>query len=383
MFEPAQVWRLDDAGPDALGLSCARAGLFLAGTALVEKCDNRYVIRPPHEIEALVDEAYAGKLARRRLTSGLNAVANALNDGNLCRARIAAVHLRLPPLAGPHARNMLELTDLLLKLERRDAAPTDRLVRFNPNHYGPGPRGGQFAPADGSDAGEVPSRSSAIQVAQDERDPAEENDSADSMAPVRQALWNSSIRALREIDPNNPALTYFTNPNSAPSQEALDQLNETLRDAIARHAADSTTAAYAARYPALAKPVLQQILQQYPAEYANARAAYLESLLTDRTRKHVTIAIGVVEDSNGARSVIYSSTEVGVGGLSRVRRQVAPFLQPDEIRIPSGDHAEINILQYARENDLRVIAVGAGRPYCPTCGPTLDAAGVLATGPRK
>ena len=34
------------------------------------------------------------------------------------------------------------------------APPKQTLLRFNPNHYGPGPQGGQFAPADAGDSGE-------------------------------------------------------------------------------------------------------------------------------------------------------------------------------------------------------------------------------------
>jgi hypothetical protein len=198
------------------------------------------------------------------------------------------------------------------------------LAKFNPNHFGPGPRGGQFAPADVVDAGVMGRRP--VQFAQDERDPAEENDAIDPMAPVRQALWNSSIRALREVDPNNPALTYFSNPNSAPSQAALDQLNETLRQAIARHAAESTTAGYAARNPVLAKPVLQQILQQYPAEYANARAAYLQAQIPEETSKHLTIAVGIAEDARGMRRVLVATSEQDSIDPPYFRREMRPFI---------------------------------------------------------
>ena len=339
-------------------LICDADGIRLSpDLVLAERRGAVIVAHHAHDIFRRLAPEFGADFDWARLNGAVGRAARFLTAGRIEAARKAVETVRLP----------------------------QPLAKFNPNHYGPGPRGGQFAPANGVSNSSTSGSSGAtpIQVAAGERDSAEENDAADPLAPVRQALWDSSIRALREVDPNNPALTYFTNPNSAPSQEALDQLNETLREAIARHAAESTTAAYAARYPALAKPVLQQILQQYPAEYANARAAYLESLLTARTKKHVTIAIGVVEDPNGVRSVVYSSTEIGAGGLSGIRRQLEPFVQPDEIRIRSGDHAEINILQYAKANNLRVIAVGAGRPYCLTCGPALDAAGVLATGPRK
>lgn len=95
------------------------------------------------------------------------------------------------------------------------------------------------------------------------------------------------------------------------------------------------------------------------------------------------MAVGVVEDAQAARSVVISSTEMGKEGISYVRPTVQALVQPNEIRVLAGDHAEINILNYAKANNLRVIAVGAGRPYCADCAEALDAAGVSATGPRK
>lgn len=337
-------------------LICDADGIRLSpGVVLAERRGAAIVPRHAHDIFRLLAPEFGVNLDWVRLNCAVGRAARFLTEGRLDNARKAVAAVRLP----------------------------QRLAKFNPNHYGPGPRGGQFAPAEGADAGAAPTRTKPIQVAQDERDRADESDAIDPMAPVRQALWNSSIRALRDVDPNNRALTYFTNPNSAPSQAALDQLNETLREAIARHATDSTVATVAARYPALAKPVLKQILQQYPAEYANARAAYLESQLTDRTQNHVTIAVGIAEDAQGARHILVSSSEQYSADPVSMRPQVASALRPDEIRVPAGDHAEINIIAYAKANNLRLIAVGAGRPYCETCGPALDAAGVLATGPRK
>lgn len=339
------------------GLICDADGIRLSpGVVLAERRGALVVPHHAHDIFRRLAPEFGADFDWARLNFAVGRAAYFLTAGRLDAARKAVETVRLP----------------------------QPLAKFNPNHYGPGPRGGQFAPADSSDAGVAASPSTKpLQVAQDERDSAEENDAADSMASARQALWNSSIHALREIDPNNPALTYFTKPNSAPSQEALDQLNETLRGAIARHAAESTTAAYAARYPALAKPVLQQILQQYPAEYANARAAYLQDQIPEQTQGRVTMAVGVAEDSHGSRYVLVSASDKSSPDWAYIRPQVQPFIQPDEILVPSSDHAEMNILAYSKANNLRLIAVGAGRRYCETCGPALDAAGVLATGPRK
>jgi hypothetical protein len=39
---------------------------------------------------------------------------------------------------------------------------------------------------------------------------------------------------LRRIDPSDPNLTYFANPGVAPSQQALDRLNEVIKTSAIR-----------------------------------------------------------------------------------------------------------------------------------------------------
>jgi hypothetical protein len=58
------------------------------------------------------------------------------------------------------------------------------------------------------------------------------------MRPARQATWDTQIARLRQIDPANPNLTYFANPNSPPSQEALDRLDAAIEAASIRRATD-------------------------------------------------------------------------------------------------------------------------------------------------
>ncbi len=43
---------------------------------------------------------------------------------------------------------------------------------------------------------------------------------------------------MREIDPANPNLTYFSDPNSAPSQAARDRLNAAVEAAAIKRVAD-------------------------------------------------------------------------------------------------------------------------------------------------
>jgi hypothetical protein len=61
---------------------------------------------------------------------------------------------------------------------------------------------------------------------------------SDPEAEVRQAMWDARIALLRRIDPNNPHLTYFANPNSPPSQDALDRVDAAIEAASVKRVAD-------------------------------------------------------------------------------------------------------------------------------------------------
>jgi hypothetical protein len=111
-------WRLSEAGPDNLGLSCTDAGLLLRQTPLIERHDGRFAVRGRHEIERLLQRAYAGEVAVDRLMSGLATVASALNANDPCLARIAAVHLKIPDLPSSAVRDALEAEDSLIKYAR-------------------------------------------------------------------------------------------------------------------------------------------------------------------------------------------------------------------------------------------------------------------------
>ncbi len=60
-----------------------------------------------------------------RVVGGLAAVASALNEGNLCGARIAAVQLRIPDLSDAFAHLDMQLEDIARKLHRIAAGPRE------------------------------------------------------------------------------------------------------------------------------------------------------------------------------------------------------------------------------------------------------------------
>ncbi len=45
------VWRLSEGGKDNLGVCCSEDGLVLGTTPLIERRDNRFVVRERHEID--------------------------------------------------------------------------------------------------------------------------------------------------------------------------------------------------------------------------------------------------------------------------------------------------------------------------------------------
>lgn len=228
MLSGLQFWRLGEAGPEGLGPYCCEDGLFLAGTALIERRGAHYHIRPPGEVERLLSCAYGAEFDTERVMQGLARVAAALAADNLCLAQIAAVHLRLPDLPGPLARLAVRAEDVRIAFDRSG----ERLTRagWDPARHpraGVPPNPGWFAPTGGPD--EV--------LAQTEEEPRPE-EAADPLAAVRQQLWQSGLAALRQIDPANPQLSLLTTPGWVPHQEDLDKLDAAIRAAAIRRVLD-------------------------------------------------------------------------------------------------------------------------------------------------
>jgi hypothetical protein len=147
------MWRLSEAGPDNLGLASADDGLLLGGTPLIERRDGRFVVRDRDEIERLLRRGHRYIGEADRLMPGLATVARALNTGDRCLARIAAVHLKLPDLPNQEARDAMEAEDSLIKYAR-DGGGIDWNPALHPRAGTP-PNPGWFAPT-GSESHDSP-----------------------------------------------------------------------------------------------------------------------------------------------------------------------------------------------------------------------------------
>lgn len=103
--------------PGGLGCQLHGNGLRLAGVPLLFLGQNGFVPRPANEIQLLIGSAYGPKFDVPSLLRGLNTVARALNEKDMVRASIAAVHLRLPVLDWPGAIRIAKADDVLSKYD--------------------------------------------------------------------------------------------------------------------------------------------------------------------------------------------------------------------------------------------------------------------------
>lgn len=124
-----QIWRLSKQ-KEALGLCCDEDGLFLGNTPLLERRTSGFAPRPQGDLESIFSHGFGFAASLDHVMGGLTAVASALNAGDLCRARIAAVHLRIPDLPDEFARLDMQLEDLARKIDR--VAKTAAAGDWNP-----------------------------------------------------------------------------------------------------------------------------------------------------------------------------------------------------------------------------------------------------------
>ena len=220
------LWRLSAGGDRNLGVSCSEDGLVLGRTPLIERCGETCVVRSQADLDRLFGRAYGGEGAAAGVMPGLATVAAALGQGNLALAQIAAVHLRVPDLSDILARAALEAEDRLIK---RGSAAWDEARH---PRVGTTPNPGWFAPNPGTETRPRPT-----QTAQGGRGGRRPEELFDQTGQVRQAVWDARIALLRRIDPDNPQLTYFANPNSPPRQDALDRLDAAIEAASVKRVA--------------------------------------------------------------------------------------------------------------------------------------------------
>ena len=102
---------------DTGGLECGPTGISLAGVPLLAPSALGLVPRRTTDIVTLIKSACGYELRSESLANGLKVAAEALNRGDLGRAMIAAVQLRLPHLDENQALRLIQANDILSKFD--------------------------------------------------------------------------------------------------------------------------------------------------------------------------------------------------------------------------------------------------------------------------
>lgn len=121
-------------------------------------------------------------------------------------------------------------------------------------------------------------------------------------------------------------------------------------------------------------------LYENPEGAAHARATELQGMLGEGQRGRVTMGTGVVEDINGTRQMVIGTSEDDGYLRPEVRDSVR---ESGQTVAPGEKHAEQNIVDWAQENDQKVVTVGAGRPVCDECVDAIEDAGGTVASPRR
>lgn len=152
------------------GISCNEHGLFVGGTPLLQRDRSPGIAanwqpRPQPDLERELGKRYGLPVAMDGKIAGLKVVARALEQGNLTRARIAALHLRLPN--PPELMKTARTGGAVIDLARRLQASGLLKENWNPGKHPRWPAGsdggvgGQFAPSDAAGADTASSVASA------------------------------------------------------------------------------------------------------------------------------------------------------------------------------------------------------------------------------
>ena len=103
--------------PGNLGLNCKDTGLSLAGVPLLRMSVGGFAPRPTGEIGVLMKRAYGQDIDATGLIPRLGVIADALNRGDVGRAKIAALHLRLAALKWDAAVSIAQADRALTKYD--------------------------------------------------------------------------------------------------------------------------------------------------------------------------------------------------------------------------------------------------------------------------
>jgi hypothetical protein len=128
---------------------------------------------------------------------------------------------------------------------------------------------------------------------------------------------------------------------------------------------------------AAAEAARSKALLESPSQVVTGRVAELKGQIPTAQLDHITMGVAVVEDASGVRSVLVSTSE------PRGYLRPGVSLKPGETMVAGTGHAETDILAYAKDNNLKVIDIGATRPVCVPCQDAINPTGAAVSTPLK
>jgi hypothetical protein len=181
----------------------------------------------------------------------------------------------------------------------------------------------------------------------------------------------------------NNAMEVVGDPKATLTQKgaaiALVGLNVFGAGAAVKYAASTNSLWINTRAFASSGPTWASEFQGHVRE-VNARVAELRAAMPTKTQGWVVMAYGIARDASGNLVRIISTSEDNGYLRPGVDKAVAPG---DVIATGTSRHAEINIINYARANNLEIITIGATRPVCSPCAAAMGARGIPAATPLK
>nr|WP_290447151.1 hemagglutinin repeat-containing protein [Pseudomonas sp. 21LCFQ010] len=114
-----------------------------------------------------------------------------------------------------------------------------------------------------------------------------------------------------------------------------------------------------------------------PSNLVQNRVSEIQSQIPANSQGRITMGVAVVEDANGVRSVLVSTSE------PRGYLRPGVSLQEGEKVVVGTGHAEADIVSYANANGLKVVDIGATRPVCASCQNVIEPTGANVSTPLK
>lgn len=108
-----------------------------------------------------------------------------------------------------------------------------------------------------------------------------------------------------------------------------------------------------------------------------SRVSALKNMIPAAQKGRITMGVGVAKDANGAQKILI--------GTSEPRGYLRPgvTLNSGETLVSGTGHAEADIVNYANQNGLNLLEIGATRPICPACAEAINNSGAQAVTPLK